>query len=277
MTVISSKLAPMHCRVMIEWLFSHYEAHLLLDSMLSTISEAVKKEFESSALPSSLSTSNEEGSTSLNVKTLQVAVTCQNGAQHSVCFVEKLYEKCLLDSPLELEGGVKVDVKRRHIEATRGEWLSTKNAVWQHSRFPVKHLVNHSRDLVTNQVWSNFPLESAQQIEAGFLKDPFATDLDVGKHIINFERGVLLNKRSQEEFKIRSTVPSMEGKVQSSWLDDVEYRAFHKSYCSAGILFYSVHPQTGEAVFLLGHMTYGCMSWCDFGGLKGFRCVYYIH
>ena len=258
---------------MIEWLFSHYEAEVLLDSMSSTINEALKKKQSSTVFSANRSTSPSEKHAVRT--TLLVAVACQNGAQHSVCLVERLYEKYSFESVLEPEGdGVKVAVKRKHCEATKGEWLDTKEPVWQHSKFPVKHLLKSPKDLVMPSVWSNLPLESAQQVETRFRQDPLSTDLDIGDHIIDFERGVLMNKKSQEEFRIRSTIAHFEDKVRSSWLDDVDYRTLHKSYNSAGILFYSVHPRTGEPVFLLGHMTYGSMCWCDFGGLKS---LWYVH
>ena len=257
---------------MIEWLFSHYEAELLLKTMTTAINEAIKE--RSTALAAT--TSSSEASSS---STLRVAIGCQNGAQHSVCFVEKLYELYSFESPLDLEqlvaptvDGIKVEVKRQHCEATEGEWLESKDAVWQHSQFPVTRIPHH-RVLLFNRAWSNFPLESVRQIEAAFLKNPFSAGVDIGKHIINFDRGTLFNKKSEEEFRIRSTIPSSDEKVHSSWLQHEEYSQLHKSYTSAGILFYSVHPRTGEAVFLLGHMTYGAMAWCDFGGLKKFVYV----
>ena len=253
-------------RVMIEWLFSHYEAELLLETMTTAINEAMKE--RSTALPT-VSSSEMAPSTT---RSLRVAIGCQNGAQHSVCFVEKLYEQYLLESPLELVDGVKVKVKRQHSEAAKGEWLNSVDAVWQHSQFPVTRIPHH-RSLLFNRAWSNFPLESVRQIEAAFLKDPFSVGIDVGKHIVNLGRGTLYNKKSEEEFRIRSTIPSSDEKVHSSWLQHEEYSQLHKSYTSAGILFYSVHPQTGEAVFLLGHMTYGAMAWCDFGGLRKFVYV----
>ena len=258
-------------RVMIEWLFSHYEAELLLKTMTTAINEAIKE--RSTALAASSETSPS------STLSLRVAIGFQNGAQHSVCFVEKLYELYSFESPLDLEqlvaptvDGIKVEVKRQHCEATEGEWLESKDAVWQHSQFPVTRIPHH-RVLLFNRAWSNFPLESVRQIEAAFLKNPFSAGVDIGKHIINFDRGTLFNKKSEEEFRIRSTIPSSDEKVHSSWLQHEEYSQLHKSYTSAGILFYSVHPRTGEAVFLLGHMTYGAMAWCDFGGLKKFVYV----
>ena len=246
---------------MIEWLCSHRTADSVLKEMTSLIDKTLKLRISSS---SSSDNKQSEVSSSSTAATLQVAVACQNGAQNSVCFVEKLYEKYSFENPLTMEDGVKVDVKRRHIEATRGEWLSTKNAVWQHSKIAWKHLINR-KDLILNRSWSSFPNDIAHQIEAAFFQDPFSTKVDVGKHIVDFERGMAYNKRSREEFRIRSAIPSLEGKVKSSWLQEKGKRQF---FCGAGILFYSVHPRTGEAVFLLGHMTYSCMSWCDFGGMK---------
>ena len=254
---------------MIEWLFSHYEAETLLKSMTTAINEAMKE--KSTALSTAFS--GETGETAPS-STLRVAIGCQNGAQHSVCFVEKLYEQYSFESPLELEDGVKVEVKRQHCEATKGEWLDSKDVVWQHSQFPVTRIPHH-RVLLFNRAWSNFPLESVRQIEAAFLEDPFSVGVDIGKHVINLGRGTLYDKKSDKEFRIRSTIPSSDEKVHSSWLQHDEYSQLHKSYTSAGILFYSVHPRTGEVVFLLGHMTYGAMAWCDFGGLRKFVYIEY--
>ena len=196
---------------------------------------------------------------------LLVAVACPSGAQHSVCFVEKLYEKYSYESHLELEvADIKLKVKREHRVATKGEWLDVKGVVWQHSKIASKHLAG-CKDLLLDRSWTSFTIDVTNQIEAAFQQDPFAMKLDLGKHVVDFERGVVFNKRSRDEFKVRAAVPRLEGKVKSSWLQEKEQKSF---YCGAGILFYSVHPQTGEAVFLLGHMTYSCMSWCDFGGMK---------
>ena len=180
--------------------------------------------------------------------------------------MEKLYEQYSFESPLELDG-IKIEVKRRHYEATEGEWLNTKDAVWQHSQMSCKSVLSH-KDLILNQSWCNFPPDSTSQTEAAFHQDPYATKVDIGKHIIDFERGIAFNKRSRDEYRIRSAIPSLEGKVRSSWVQDRGKKQF---YCGAGILFYSVHPRTGEAVFLLGHMTYSAMAWCDFGGMKDYR------
>ena len=263
-------------RVMIEWLFSHYEAELLLKTMTTAIDEAMKERSTAHVTSSSSDETRETAPSS--TLSLRVAIGCQNGAKHSVCFVEKLYEQYSSDdSPLELpaDSAIKVEVKRQHCEATKGKWLESKDAaVWQHSQFPITRIPHH-RVLLYNRAWSNFPLESVRQIEAAFLENPFSVGIDIGKHIVNFERGTLYNKKSEEEFRIRSTIPSSDEKVQSSWLQHEEYSQLHKSYTSAGILFYSVHPCTGEAVFLLGHMTYGAMAWCDFGGLKKFVYVKY--
>ena len=246
---------------MIEWLFSHRLAGTVLKEMTSQINKILTINIASS--------SSSKTGHSTPSRTLHVAIGCQNGAQHSVCFVEKLYEQFSFESPLELEEGVKVEVKRQHCEATKGEWLNCKDAVWQHSQMSSKNLPTH-KDLILNRSWSSFPTESSNQIEAAFYQDPYATKVDVGKHVIDFERGIVFNKRSRNEFKIRSAIPSLEGKVRSSWVaqQDGGNKQF---YCGAGILFYSVHPQTGEVVFLLGHMTYSAMAWCDFGGMKNHR------
>ena len=261
---------------MIEWLYSHYEAEYLFDLMITEINKAILLKTSKSIASDTSTPQNEKRQEKTPSTSLLVAVACPNGAQHSVCFVEKLYEKYSYESHLELEAAdIKLKVKREHRVATKGEWLDVKDVVWQHSMFSVKHMLNHNcKYTAVNRAWSNFPLESCMIIEEGYLRDPLGTNLDIGNHIIDFERGVVLNKRSQEEFRIRSAIPMLDEKVQSAWLEDSEYRALYKSYTSAGILFYSVHLRTGEAVFLLGHMTYGSMSWCDFGGLRSYG---YVH
>ncbi len=245
-------------RIMIEWLFSHRAAGALLKEMTSQINKALRIKAASS--------SSENGHPAPST-ILHVAIGCQNGAQHSVCFVEKLYEQYSFESPLVLADAVKIKVKKQHCEATKGEWLNSKDAVWwQHSQMSTKSLPT-LKDLVLNRSWSSFPTESSSQIEAAFRQDPYATKVDVGKHLVDFERGIVFNKRSRNEFRIRSAIPRLEDKVRSSWV--VQQEGGKKQFfCGAGILFYSVHPQTGEAVFLLGHMTYSAMAWCDFGGMK---------
>ena len=250
-------------RTMIQWLFSHRPAGTLLKEMISQINKAFTIKVTSS--------SSSESEHLAPSTTLRLAIGCQNGAQHSVCFVEKLYEQYSFESPLELpvDGG-KVKVKRQHCEATKGEWLNSKDAVWwQHSQMSSKNLPTH-KELILNRSWSIFPTESSRQIEAAFLQDPYATKVDVGKHLIDFERGIVFNKQSRNEFKIRSAIPRLESKVHSSWVVQQD-RGNKQFYCGAGILFYSVHPRTGEVVFLLGHMTYSAMAWCDFGGMKDYR------
>lgn len=251
---------------MIEWLCSHHPAENILKEMITSINKTLKQK---AACLSSCKGQAAAPPTASQPQLL-VAVACQTGAQHSVCFVEKLYEKYSFESPLELQSDVRVEVKRQHCEATKGEWLNTKDAVWQYSKISCKHLTNH-KNLLLNRSWSNFPTKSMCQIEDAFCQDPYSTKLDIGKHVIDFERGIVYNKRSRDEFRIRSAIPSLEGKVTSSWMQDGGQKQF---YCGAGILFYSVHPRTGEAVFLLGHMTYSSMSWCDFGGMKNYRYIY---
>ena len=149
-----------HTRTMIEWLFSHRSAGTLLKEMTSQINKSLTVKVTTSS-----SSKSEHSAPS---STLRVAIGCQNGAQHSVCFVEKLYEQYLFgQSPLELVDSVKVEVKRRHCEATKGEWLNTRDAVWQHSQMSSKNLLTH-KDLILNRSWSNFPTESTSQIEAAF-------------------------------------------------------------------------------------------------------------
>lgn len=250
---------------MIKWLCSYHQSEIVLETIVSLINKTLKQR------ATDLSSSTSEGQTSPSPSaTLLVAIACQNGAQHSVCFVEKLYERYSSESPLEV-GGIRVEVKRKHCEATKGAWIATKDAAWQHSRIPSKHLPKH-RDLILNRWWSNFPTNIVGQIEAAFRQDPFATNLDIGKYVIDVESGTMFNKRSRDTFRIRSVIPTLDGKVRSSWQQDgLQDKGHKKFYCSAGILFYSIHPHTGEAVFLLGHITYSSMSWCDFGGMKNFR------
>ena len=251
---------------MIDWLYSHRPAENILKEMITSINKTLKLKAASSVS----SSCKGQVAAPPTARQLLVAVACQTGAQHSVCFVEKLYQKYSFENPLELEDDIRVEVKREHREATKGEWLDTKDAVWQHSKISCKHLINN-KNLLLNRSWSNFPNKSMCQIEDVFRQDPYTTKLDIGKHVIDFERGIAYNKRSRDEFRIRSAIPSLEGKVKSSWMQDGGQKQF---FCGAGILFYSVHPWTGEAVFLLGHMTYSSMSWCDFGGMKNYR---YIH
>ena len=255
-------------RTMIQWLCSNRLAESIFKEMIAQINKTLKEKIAFSSSKEEATAASDMTPSAAASTTLLVAVACQNGAQHSVCLVERLYEKYSFESVLEFEGGgVKVAVKRKHCEATKGEWLDTKEPVWQHSQLVAKHLTNQ-KDLLLNRSWSSFQDDVACQIEAAFRTDPFSTKVDVGKHIVDFDRGIVYNKRSRQEYKVRSAIPRLEGKVKSTWLQEKGKKEF---FCGAGILFYSVHPRTGEPVFLLGHMTYSCMSWCDFGGMKDYR------
>ena len=74
----------MHTKTMMEWLFTHCSAATLLKEMTSQINKSLTCTVK---VTTSFSNRSEHLALSTTLS-LRVAIGCQNGAQHSVCFVE---------------------------------------------------------------------------------------------------------------------------------------------------------------------------------------------
>lgn len=198
-----------------------------------------------------------------------IGITCRDGTRVSPCYVEKLYEEYSLRSPIcEL----KVERKHLHLDPHKDREPSNgKLFVWQRTKIPLN--VYKFEDLTVERLWFTFPFHTTDAIEKGFKNNPLNQKyllLQGGtQYIFNFETGEMYSGR--KVFKIRCAVSVIDDRITCKILGSVSYKSLIKHYDAAGILFYSAHPITAEPVFLLGHMTYACESWCDFGGLKHFR------
>ena len=248
---------------MIEWVLSFPESKRLLKMMVGEITSAVKK------CNSSGSKSN-AGKSKPRSRTLRVGIVCCNGTQLSPSFVEKLYEHFSC-GPAIVEG---LKVTRHHWDALKGAWGRCKDIVWQVSCIPVRaKLTSHFDDVFNSRMWINFDPVANSTSEQQFRKDPFNSNVDFTDMVLNFESGTAYSSERKKTYFIRcSLVP--QSKANYWFLTNDGYKSAHCSFQAAGIQPYSVHPVTGEAVFLLGRITYGTCDWCDFGGLKSSRCVY---
>ena len=239
---------PKQSRLMIDWLFSQPEAQRHLATMTTKINDAIKRQRKEAAdgreMPDKIC----------------VGVVCENGTHLSPCFVERLYELYHYEPPCG-----RVSVMREHRDILKGEWGRHKDFVWQRTHLP--HKLIDLRDALQNEMWVNFPRETNTRLEKAFQMNPFSNGVEVEGSVVDFEGATMYNRTKRKEFWIRCTMVSHSGVLGWSLGHDA-YMSTAKSYHAAGILPYSVHPKTGEAVFLIGRITYAFENWCDFGGLK---------
>ena len=247
---------------MIEWVLSFPESKKLLKRMADETTTAVRRSSrESGTKPKS------------GPKTVRVVVLCSDGAQLSPCFVERLYEHFSSGAPPIVAG---LRVSRYHRDALRGAWGHSKNLVWQVSCIPTHAKVaSNFAQIFQSRMWLNFDSTASSRTEKLFRKDPFTSNVDFTDMILDFASGTAYRKSERKTYYIRCFDVSQVS-VDCWILTDVGYKSSTKSFRAAGVQPYSVHPVTGEAVFLLGRLTYGPFIWCDFGGFTSSRfvCVY---
>ena len=199
--------------------------------------------------------------------TVRVVVLCSNGAQLSPCFVEKLYEHFTTEPPVVPE----LAVSRCHRDALRGACGSSRHSVWQVSCVPVHGKVaSHFTEVFQSKMWLNFDPTANTNTEAQFRKDPFSSSVNFTDMVLDFQSGTAYRKAEKKTHYIRCSDVSQR-KADIWELSSIGYKSVSRSFRAAGIQPYSVHPLTGEAVFLLGRLTYDQLVWCDFGGLKSYR------
>lgn len=234
------------------------ESRKLLKRMVDEVTAAVRKSCKSGAAKSKSSS-----------PTVRVDVLCCNGAQLSSCFVEKLYEHFSRDP--QVVAGLKVS--RHHRDALKGAWSRSKHLVWQVSCVPVHGKVtSHFPEVFQSKMWLNFNPTANTRTEAQFRRDPFTSAVDFTDMLLDLESGTAYRKAERKTYYIRCS--DVSGSKADCWeLSSIGYKTTSRSFRAAGIQPYSVHPLTGEAVFLLGRLTYGQLVWCDFGGLKSYRFV----
>lgn len=193
----------------------------------------------------------------------RVGVVCKNGAQLGPSFVEKLYEHFSCGS-IVVEG---LRVSRHHCDALKGDWGCSKDILWQVLCVPVDRVTVHFGQVFDSRMWLNFDPTANNMSEQQFQKDPFNSSVNFTDMVLDFESGTVYNTERRKTYYIRCSTISR-SKANCWFLTSDGYRSAHRSFRAAGIQPYSVHPVTGEAIFLLGRITYGTQDWCDFGGLK---------
>ena len=244
---------------MIEWVMSFPESKKLIKRIVDEVTVAVRKSCSSDG--------KSNAAKSAPQTTVLVVVLCSNGAQLSPCFVEKLYEHFTLEPPL-VAG---LTVSRHHRDALKGAWGKSKHLVWQVSCVPVHcKIASHFSEVFQSKMWLNFDPTANSRTGDQFKKDPFASGLDFTDMILDLEGGTAYRKSEKKTYYIRCSDIS-QSKANCWELTSIGYKSVSRTFKAAGIQPYSVHPVTGEAVFLLGRLTYGQLIWCDFGGLKSFR------
>lgn len=204
---------------------------------------------------------------------MQVCVCCSTGICVSVSCVERLYEVYTTEKPVGLT------VEREHKRGTtwaKKQW-DHKNLLWQCTKLPVTYF-RSVKELTDERMWNSFPLDLSHLIEEQFQRDPFNSMCEVQQeksmntYKLNFETGEVYSSHEMKTYQLCCVcVCSIQDQISCSMMDLAAYKSMTRHYGAAGILFYTFHPITGEPVFLLGHMTYSCESWCDFGGLKSYR------
>ena len=239
---------------MIEWVLSFSESKKLLGKMVDEITTTVQKQKSSGC------------------GAVCVGVVCSDGAQLSPCFVEKLYDHFSF-GPGRVEG---LRVSRSHLHALKGGWRHSKDTVWQVSSVRVHEKVqSHLTQVLKPRMWFSFDSADNSTCEHQFSKDPFSSNVHI-PHMdlrVDFESGTAYNSWRGKTYYIRCS--RVAGKTVKSWpLTDSGYKSASRSFRAAGIQPYSVHPVTGEAVFLLGRITYSTGDWCDFGGLRSWYVGY---
>ena len=200
-----------------------------------------------------------------NSSTIRIGVVCQDGVQLSPCFVERLYDH-LCSSDVVLEG---LRIRRQHLDAMKGAWRHSKDVIWQISCIPVHVKTSFHFDCVLRgNNWTSFDAATNAMTEEHFQKNPFNTKIDFADMVLDFESGTAYSKQRRRKYYIRCTDTNQSG-LHCWFLTHRGYKTAIHTYKAAGIQPYSVHPATGEAVFLLGQIAYGSCDWCDFGGLRG--------
>ncbi len=263
---------------MIEELFSVPSARTELEKLVGCIDKELNTKAEK--LKAVTAQGEVEEDTAKSMATVRVGISCLNGTQVSPCFVEKLWEMYTYYSRSSARCTF---VHRHHRDAFPSPKSSKQKPgddgfyyVWQHSRLPTNYLEG-PRDLLNKRMWVALPMHLLAKVEEDFLRDPFNEKLEIryskggGMYVINFQTGEMYSKHEAKSYRICCTTASNVTSIECQMLTGTSYKSVTKHYQGAGVLFYAVHPKIGEPVFLLGHMTYGSRSWCDFGGLKKFR------
>ena len=212
---------------------------------------------------------------------VRVAITCQDGTRMSPCYVEWLYDQYSHHRPPI--GNLVITRKHCHAHTTISDASKKqgKLLVWQHTKLAMSYL-GGVEQLVGGRLWTMFPFHTICLIEKEYNRNPFNEALklppysahksDGEYYILNFVTGQMHStKTSKKVYRVRCTISKIDDRLSCRMLENITYKDAARNYGAAGVLFYSAHPNTGEPMFLLGHINYACKTWCDFGGIKRFR------
>lgn len=204
-----------------------------------------------------------------------VAVTCSTGRGLSPCIVECLQDYYNKTPPID-----NLVVTTEHMDALHVPSASRDRLVWQ--QLPTLSAINplrshHSSGIfqivrtVISPDWVDLPMEISSQVEAAFERKPLSNSVRVKDLVLDFRSGSMYSKTTSQQFLLRCSLLPQPCTVDVRLLQHETYKPFVSSFRSAGIFPYSFHPISGEAIFLVGHITYGSCTWCDFGGLKSLK------
>ena len=246
---------------MVEWMFFNLQAVKQLRDMVKQINKSLTQ------AEGKVEHSKQSAATSLNI-----AVTCSSGCVLSPCFVEKLYEHYTSSPPID------------HLTVTRDHPIlhyQLKGSVplppiWQYRQLCHKqaHFSDaHQLKEVVSSSWVDFPADMNYLLEAAFKREPLSNSTRAGELVINFHGGIAYSKSTGQRSLIRCTGRTTMFTVIAQHIEHEQYKPFTRRFQAAGILPYSVHPVSGEPIFLLGKITYSSCAWCDFGGIKSYRSI----
>ena len=235
---------------MIEWMFSQREATKELYNSVKAINDK-------------LLAKKSKGNTAL-----MIGLSCSDGTCLSPCFVEKLYDYFNAFPPLD-----NFRVVRNHLYDYHSH--HPNDIRWEHLPFGSKFFQRHNELETIQQVklltksrdWCAIPPLLNSSIEEAYLKNPFSCSIKINDVQIDFVSGTLYNKTTGQKSYIRCSHYN-KSHIDVKEISHEVYKQYCRSYEAAGILPYTIHPVTGEAIFLVGKLTYDGGSWSDFGGLK---------
>ena len=239
---------------MIDWLFSHREALKELYNIVTFINKTIEK-----------------SSSKVSLNMMEIAISCEDGFELSPCYVEKLYDHYKTNPPIDNL----LLVKREHvmpdnkqIPTRRLKWQQYSGSTLLYRRRTENDSIQQIKSVTTSREWFDMPQELSANIEEAYNKDPLSNNARLNSAVVDFESGHMTLLLTKQTALIRCSVTPKDYKVKVRAINHQVYKMFIHSFDAAGILPYSVHPVTGEAVFLVGRLTYGGGTWCDFGGLK---------
>ncbi len=240
---------------MIDWLFSHRECSKELYTLVQSINQKIES----------------RSSKKDTLMMITISISCQDGFELSPCYVEKLYDHYKTNPPIDnllLVKRVHMMPENTRIPITRLKWQQYSGSTSLYRRRTEDDSIKQIKSVTTSKEWCDIPQELSTSIEEAYNKNPLSNNVKVNSAVIDFESGQMTLLLTKQTILIRCSITPKDYTVKVRAINHQVYKLFIRSFEAAGILPYSVHPVTGEAIFLVGRLTYGGGTWCDFGGLK---------